>query len=541
MMLQRRTFLRSVGSAAAALGAGSAFPLRVFADAGSTPESQGVASHAVSSFLSATPNAGHELHSFMMARHGRVIVEGWWAPYRSEAIHRFYSLSKSFTATAVGFAVAEGRFKVTDRVVQFFPDRLPRTVSENLAALRVRDLLTMSVGRAQDSAPLITKEQDWVKTFLSLPIEHRPGSVFLYDSGATYMLSAIVQKACGEKLIDYLQSRLFAPLGMTGMEWSVCPRGINTGGWGLSATTQTLTTFGQFYLQEGRWNDRQLLPRQWIQEATTSHIQQPPAWLAPAGTDLAALKRTSDWHQGYGYQFWRCRHGAFRGDGAFGQFCVVLPKQQTVIAMTSRTSDMQGLLDTVWKHLLPGIHDGPLPESAVAASTLRRELASLALPLPSASARPTMHPERQTRRFVLEPNSLNARSVSFRFDANTCDFALETAEHRVVVRCGIGSWSDGVVDMPGSPPEITELVGVDASPRRPSRIAAAGAWKNEDTFEMQWRFYETPHYDIVVARFAGDRVEIEFNNSITQMMAAHLETRPILKGTLQPVGRTNSP
>ena len=471
----------------------------------------GVSSEAIREFMEAAPAAGHELHSFVLSRRGRLIADGWWSPYRVDAIHRLYSLSKSFTSTAVGFAVAEGRLKVTDRVVRFFPDQLPKSVSEHLAALRVQDLLTMSVGRAQDSAPLITKEQDWVRTFLSLPIEHPPGSVFLYDSGATYMLSAIVQKVCGAKLIDYLKPRLFDPLEMHDMQWSVCPRGVNTGGWGLSADTQALARFGQLYLQEGRWNGRQLLPKQWIEEATGGRIQQPAGWLAPPGADLSTFTRTSDWHQGYGYQFWRCRHDAFRGDGAFGQFCVVLPKQQAVLAITARTSDMQGLLNVVWDRLLPGMHEGPLPANPGAESRLRDECAALMLPLPGGATRSAARSSRAERRFILEPNVLGAQSASFRFDDASCVFDLALRDRRVQLTCGIGRWSDGAVDMPGAPPEITELVGVDASAPRLAQVAAAGAWKTDDTFEMQWRYYETPHYDSVLCALRGrarrDRIQ----------------------------------
>jgi len=196
--------------------------------------------------------------------------------------HMLYSLSKSFTSTAIGFAVTEGKLTVNDTVISFFPDQLPDQVSENLAALRVKDLLTMSVGHAEDTTPLMTKQENWVKAFLALPIQNRPGSTFLYNSGATYMQSAIVQKVSGQKVINYLQPRLFRPLGLEGMTWETCPRGINTGGWGLSIQTDALAKFGQFYLQKGTWNGRNILPAAWIEEATTFKIQQPAA----SGTDL---------------------------------------------------------------------------------------------------------------------------------------------------------------------------------------------------------------------------------------------------------------
>src|SRR5215831_8434089 len=301
----RRTFLKQVGFGAAGVGFYLWLPVNTTAAKASdaklprsTPEAQSVSSQGILAFLDAVAKSKHEFHSFMLVRHGQVVAEGWWSPYRAELNHMLYSLSKSFTSTAVGLAVAERRLTVDDFVVSFFPNDLPEQLSANLRALRVKHLLTMSVGHAQDSTPAIRAEENWVRKFLSLPIANEPGSVFLYNSGATYMLSAIVQKLTGQKLIDYLTPRLFQPLGISDMTWEVCPGGINTGGWGLSVRTESLAKFGQLYLRQGAWEGRSVLPTQWVTEATTFKIQQP-------GKDLEQLKQTSDWHQGYCYQFWR--------------------------------------------------------------------------------------------------------------------------------------------------------------------------------------------------------------------------------------------
>ena len=145
-------------------------------------------------------------------------------------------------------------------VISFFPDKLPDKISDNLAALKVKHLLTMSVGNEKEPTHAVVETEDWVRTFLAQSITHEPGTVFLYNSVATYMCSAIVQKLTGQTVIDYLTPRLFAPLGISGMTWETCPRGINTGGWGLSIPTEGLAKFGQLYLQKGRWNGQQILP-----------------------------------------------------------------------------------------------------------------------------------------------------------------------------------------------------------------------------------------------------------------------------------------
>jgi CubicO group peptidase (beta-lactamase class C family) len=200
----------------------------------SEPEAQGVESEAILAFLDAAEAERLNLQSLMLVRHGRVIAEGWWRPYTPECRRYLYSLSKSFTSTAVGFAVAEGLLRIDDRVVSFFPEDLPPEVSENLAAMRVVHLLTMSTGHTMDTLMVLLNPgvENWARAILALPVELPPGTHFLYNSGASYLLSAIVQKVSGQTVLDYLTPRLFQPLGIAGATWDVCPRGINTGGWG---------------------------------------------------------------------------------------------------------------------------------------------------------------------------------------------------------------------------------------------------------------------------------------------------------------------
>jgi CubicO group peptidase (beta-lactamase class C family) len=525
MKFHRRTFIKRVGIGAAGLGLVSSFPgcltRRNFAYGSlprSTPEEQGVSSAGILAFLDTAAKCPNELHSFMMVRHGHVIAEGWWTPYRPGANHMLYSLSKSFTSTAVGFAVAEGRLTVDDPVVSFFPDKLPSGVSDHLAALRVKHLLTMSVGHAKDSTPRIVGHEDWVKAFLDLQIENPPGSVFLYNSGATYMLSAIVQKVSGQKTIDYLRPRLFDPLEIHGMAWETCPHGINTGGWGLAVQSEALASFGQLYLQKGNWEGRQLLPAAWVREATTFKIQQP----AGPGEDLAALKKTSPWHQGYCYQFWRCPHNAFRGDGAFGQFSIVMPDQDAVVVITSESPDMKADMDMVWDHLLPAMSDAALRADSRTEGELRHRLGSLALPLPKSQAASPTAERISGKSFQIGRNDAGVRSVSFQFPRNGCTFTLTDGKGRYAVRCGLGQWVDGECNMPGTPPKIT------VGSLRPCKIAASASWKDENTLEMIWRYYETPHHDTVTCHFQDNSVTVGFMNSIPQPQ--HKETRPVLRG-----------
>ena len=311
-----------------------------------------------------------------------------------------------------------------------FPRDLPENVSGNLAALRVKHLLTMSVGHAKDSTPIITKEQNWVKSFLSLPIYNAPGSTFLYNSGATYMLSAIVQKVSGKKAIDFLRPRLFDPLDISGMTWETCPRGINTGGWGLSVQTDALAKFGQLYLQDGIWDGRQLLPEPGLKRRRPSRFNNPRP-------DLEKAKQTSDWHQGYCYQFWRCRHNGFRGDGAFGQYCIVLPEKDAVVIITSETGDMQGELNLVWNHLLPAMATARCPPTSLRTRNCARSSLRWRCRLLPAEADSPICGRISGKTIQIESNAAGVQSVRFDFRNDACAFTLTDANGAYPIHCGL--------------------------------------------------------------------------------------------------------
>lgn len=313
---------------------------------------------AMNRYLDAVKKAGQDLHSIMIVQHGNVIAEEWMGEGKEDEPHILNSVSKTFTATAVGLAASEGRLKLTDKVISFFPDKLPATVSENLAAMTVRDLLTMNCGHDTDPTGTVRKkvDADWVQEFLAFPVEHKPGTFYTYNSLGTYMLSAIVQKVTGEKVADYLYPRLFRPLGIVNARWQESSQGINTGGWGLYLKTEDLAKMGQLFLQKGNWNGQQILPEEWVKEASACQVPSLPAGMKPEMLKKAKMSaKTSDWLQGYGYQMWRCRHNAYRADGANGQYILVLPDKDAVIAVTANIPDMQAELNLIWKYLLPAL------------------------------------------------------------------------------------------------------------------------------------------------------------------------------------------
>ena len=449
----------------------------------SSPEAQGVSSAALLAFVEAADTSIESMNSLMVLRHGHVVAEGWWTPYSAEAPHSLYSLSKSFTSTAVGLAIAEGKLSLDDEVLKFFPEDTPASPSNNLKAMRVRDLLRMSTGHQTE--PPRTPAQPWTRSFLAHPVPNKPGTHFLYNTSGTYMLSAIVQKATGATVLDYLKPRLFDPLGIEGPTWEASPQGISAGGFGLSIRTEDIARFGQLYLRKGKWEGTQIVPAEWVHAATarqTSNGSNPK----------------SDWEQGYGYQFWRCRHGAYRGDGAFGQFCVVLPEQDAVIAITSGVKDMQGLLSLVWDKLLPAFQRAELTPDDKARKTLEHRLAGLTLRPEEGSGAPSAVSKKT---YVFPSNGRKLESLALesdeKGDLTTLIARIDGVTQRIP--CARGSWRKG-------------RLAYGTMPEQPA--AATGAWTGDETFHARICFVETPFLTRITLKFAGDELRYDSESNV---------------------------
>jgi CubicO group peptidase (beta-lactamase class C family) len=331
----------------------------------STPAEQGVDARGIDAFVAGLePLPDVELHSLMVLRHGHVVAEQWWHPYRPDTPHLLYSLSKSFTSAAIGFAVAEGLVDLDAPALSYFPEYDARVTDPRSRSTLVRHLAAMASGHESERVAEAWEagEGDLVLGLFLLPPEREPGSHFAYNQPCTYILGAIVRKVSGVSLTEFLRPRLFEPLGIEPYGWWTDESGAELGYSGLHTVTESVAKFGQLLLDGGVWQGKQLLPAEWVAEATRSHVSTAGE---PAGNP--------DWEQGYGFQFWRARHG-YRGDGAYGQFMVVLPEADAVVAITSQSPDMQAVLDKLWEHLLPALtaEEGPAGPWVAAARELAR-------------------------------------------------------------------------------------------------------------------------------------------------------------------------
>lgn len=455
----------------------------------STPEAEGVSSAAILNFINDVDANIDAVHSFMLVRHGKVVAEGWWSPHNADAQHIFFSLSKSFTSTAVGMAIDEGKLSLDDRLIDIFPEAAPANPSQNLRGMRVRDLLSMNTGHHDEDLAKFTwtgrADTSLVHDFLNLPVAHKPGTHFLYNTPATYTLSAAVQKVTGQGLIDYLTPRLFEPLDIATPFWEESKDGVALGGFGMRATTEDIAKFGQLYLQNGEWNGRRLLSAEYIDAASSRQVSNGSA---PDG----------DWDQGYGYQFWRCVPGFYRGDGRFGQFCIIMPQYDAVIAITSGTNDMAGLMKAVWSNILPGFAPVPKPDNPAAHQQLTTRLAGLTFHLPQGAKTSPTAAKVSGRRYALPADNIT------RFDAVSLEFNRDRAQLHATIggathtlNVGYGAWITGRT---GAYQNIENR----DMPNNDQTYGAAGAWTDATTFTVKVSLPETTYTPEYAFRFAAD-------------------------------------
>jgi CubicO group peptidase (beta-lactamase class C family) len=503
----------------------------------SAPESEGVSSLGIIEFLNAVDTASRvELHSYMFLRHGKVIAEGWWKPYGPDYKHLLYSASKTFTATGIGLAVSENRLRLTDKVISFFPYSLPDTLSDYIKELTVQNLLIMSVG--QDPEPRsMGNNGDWINTFLSTKPIHKPGTVFMYNNMATFMLSAIVQQVTGQTLFEYLQPRIFKPLGIRGIDWDKNPQGINLGMIGLRLRTEDLAKFGQLLLQQGVWNNKQLIPKEWVKEATSFKIE------SSGGSDRLS-KDKNDWTQGYCYQMWRGRNSTVRLDGMGGQFVVLIPDKDAIVIFTANARNTQDELNLIHNYLIPAIKSNTsLPQDQASLSKLLNKQSGLSLKTQgSVIANSGFETRISGKEFMLDNNDYNIQSVYLAFSNDECSFAIKRDNQITTFKAGSEGWKTIKTPLSSllAPSRNISSKSIDANYavlQTPVAAASGYSWADSTTLELTTRFVEESLGTQIVTykftEFNGTvRITIEEKAPSFMMRAPGGAPRVQLRGTM---------
>jgi CubicO group peptidase (beta-lactamase class C family) len=394
-----------------------------------------------------------------------------------------HSVAKSFTACAIGMALEEGRFALTDPVVKFFPAERPAVVSDNLAAMTIEDLLTMRAGHAEETSGSRWRSMrsSWIEAFFKIPVVHRPGTVYTYTSAASYMLSAILTRTTGQTLHDYLRPRLFEPLGIIGERWDIGPDGINPGGNGLKCRTVDILKLGALHAQRGVWNGRRILTESWVAAATRAHS-----------------------NSGYGYHWMAGRDRTCAAMGVFGQLVVVFADHDATLAITSGVNGenacSETILPLVYRHFQGAFHDAVLPVSeagtrlqqrAVVAASIER-LVSQAAPAPELA---------RVLTYDIAGNPQGVTRLRVEFEPGSCTLQLMDADGQHTLEMGVDGWIESDTDIPGR--ELHH--GYEL---RPARVVAGARWLDPRTLEMHWIFAETAFRDTVICRFEADRISL---------------------------------
>ncbi len=391
-----------------------------------SPESEGVRSSAIAEMLAAIQRENKDIHSMLIWRHGKLIFEQYFAPYTASTPHSMYSCSKTFTSMLIGIAQQKGLLSIHDPVLKYFPDVEIENINDNLRAMTLEHLLMMGSGHGEDTFGymMASEDGDWARVFFNRPVDHVPGTHFVYNTGATYMLSATLTRITGKTALELANEWIFKDLGITGAAWDTCPKGISIGGSGLHLKPRDMLRMGVLLLSHGRWNDRQIIPADYLMAAQTKKINN---------RNPNDPNQNPNWAAGYCYQMWRCAFNAFRADGMGGQYIVMMPDRDMVAVFTSSLGgDIGYPLELIEKYLLPNV----LPCPQIEASADRDALQSLSLE--AARPTPTKMPDGAAafpfgQTYALPENTLRLTSVSIYTDhieAALTDGSLLSAQYR---------------------------------------------------------------------------------------------------------------
>ena len=454
----------------------------------STPEEQGIDSKLLVKMFDTIKAQKVPIHSMLLIRNGHLVCEAYFQPFHRDTRHNLFSATKSFTSSLIGIAIGEGKIKGVDqKIAELFPDvKMPEN-SLGTENITLENVLTMSAGHEADSVGAVHASRGWPQTFFSLPFAHKPGTRFLYDSGASHLLAAILKKTTGQDVEAYAREHLFNPLGIKGYEWEKSAEGIHTGGWGLRITPTDMAKFGYMILHNGVWKGKQIVPAQWVQAATQKHIE---AYFGQTRGD------------DYGYQFWMNPFGGFRADGFAGQFVYILPEYDMVAVFTSGINYQEAYqpVKLMSDFVVPAAKSkAPLPVNKIAADALAACVLELEHPAPKAAS-PLPETAKRISGKTFGTSGLFS-SFCITFDsADACTLTIVQQGRKFSLPVGL----DGVYRVSDAR-QLGTLVYYP--PYR--AVALIGGWEGENTFLLDWQYVEEPYHEEYKFTFDGDSAELE--------------------------------
>ncbi|MBE6626241.1 MAG: serine hydrolase [Ruminococcaceae bacterium] len=436
-----------------------------------------VSSAALNAFFKRN-NISGEVHSIKLIHKGETMIRLAIPPYSTEDKRESYSLSKSFTSTAIGMLVTEGKLTTDARIVDLFPDKCPAEMSENLAKMRLSHVLSMNTGHESCVMDKISQADDAVAAFLAQPVVHEPGTHFAYNTGATCILAAIVEKLTGMSLLDYITVKLFIPMGIFGTTWHRVRSGIQQGGTGICVNCDDIAALGQLYLNKGVFGGKRYLSEEWVETASSKISDN-------------SNNGTADWCVGYGYQLWRNAKEGYRGDGAFGQLMMVFPEREMVVAIQGMLGDMWAEVESVYD-LIDNLYDTTdeplaLPEYA---------------PRKSSDTASRM----ENKFYKLDQNPTGLTGLYITRTDNTLSIHLTDGANCETITAGNGYWADSTVFVPVIKPNMPAF---QFNPL-PARTEMSSSFTTEEgKITLHVRFRNCPHH--MIWTFIGDESKIQLD------------------------------
>lgn len=463
----------------------------------------GVSKSAISGFFNECKKIKSDIHRLEVIENGEVKAKIAVKPYSLEDKQQLYSLSKSFSSTAIGFLVDEGKISVDDYMVDIFADRIDGEPCDNMKKMQLKHVLSMNTGHENCVLHLIKNSDDPAKEWFKTYVKFEPGTHFTYNNSATYMLSEIVRKYTGMSLFDYLSDRLFNPLGIKNVRWDAFPCGNSQGAVGLHAGIDDVAKLGLLYLNKGVWNGQRILSEKWVNTATSVHSDN-------------SGNGTPDWTSGYGFQFWNNAGEGFRGDGACGQLCMVYPERNTVIAVQAFVEDMQREIDAV-NRLCENIH--------CADSISETELVSLIDGLNPIYDYSEPNGSVFGRIYNCTSNNMGITRLYFEDNENYISAVFSNGEEWQKINLGKNCFASGSVHFPYFKPMLDILM----LPEKDENIKMLSCCTFEDNeLKAAVKYIDNPHTQTMIFEFSKDCSELKMYK-----YTADNEKKILLKGMME--------
>lgn len=449
----------------------------------SYPEKEGIDSRLIINFLNEAEKAGGEIHGIMILVHGKVIFEAYNEPYRADIPHIMHSFTKCLTNTAVGLAYTYGLLKLDDPILQYFPE-YSEYANEYLKHATIRNLITMRSGQERSIGgnewrPL---KSSWLEAYFRVPFDKEPGSQYMYSSGNSYILSAIVQRLTGETCREYLWEHVTSQIGTRDFDWMLSPEGICSGGNGISLTVEDMARIGLLYLNHGAWNGQQLLSREWIE--LSLGLKEP--------VDSEKNVPEYNFHWEHAGDIWAAK-------GMFGQICALVPSMDMVVACTAADAGYV-LSDILQKEVLDKAKENRRLNEA-SWEILKNKGLRMTLKGKNVSVPNHVIPKKSSYEFSLDGTIDNITQIRIRFEKDSVVYAITDERGFHEVRAGLDFWIDGATSMTGA--YLHHQYEVPSA-----RISACAYWSDEKTLMMEWRYPEMAFFDHLSIHWESDTIHI---------------------------------